>query len=115
MNKCSYIHANNIPDGEQLATVAELFKCMGDPCRLAMLSLLHAHELPVGEIAQRLQHTPSAVSHQLRLLRSLRLVRTRRDGRRILYALDDQHVAELLEVAFVHSRHPHVDDRDNEK
>jgi ArsR family transcriptional regulator len=87
----------------QIEAAAELFKCMGEPTRLELLCLLMQEELPVGELARRLNHTSSAVSHQLRLLRSLRLVKARRDGRSIFYSLDDDHVAEIISSAVLHS------------
>ena len=105
MSKCSYNNPDLLPDRADLNTVAELFKCMGDPCRLAILTLLRTRELLVGELARQLNHSSSAISHQLRILRGLRLVRARREGRNIWYALDDEHVAELLEMAFAHSGH----------
>lgn len=81
---------------------AELFKSMGDPTRLAILCLLLDGEKPVGALAEVLSHTSSSVSHQLRILRGMRLVRSRRSGQHIFYALDDQHIADLIEVAIAH-------------
>jgi DNA-binding transcriptional ArsR family regulator len=82
-----------------LATVerlAEIFKALGDPTRVRLLTALATAELCVCDLATLLAISESAVSHQLRLLRSLRLVRARRDGRMAFYRLDDEHIARLL-------------------
>src|SRR5262245_36904630 len=74
-----------------VAALAETFRALGDVTRVRMLDALSRAELCVGEIAELLGLSESAVSHQLRLLRGMRLVRPRRDGRLVYYALDDQH------------------------
>src|SRR5918994_7482594 len=71
-----------------VTALAETFKVLGDPTRVRILNALSAAELCVCDIATLLRLGESAVSHQLRLLRSLRLVRARRDGRKVFYALD---------------------------
>ena len=82
--------------------MAGLFKALSDPTRLRIISALAGRELCVGDLACALEVEQSAVSHQLRLLRTLRLVRSRRDGRMILYALDDQHIVTLLQQGLRH-------------
>src|SRR4029450_9612392 len=84
------------PDASTVERLAELFKALGDPTRVRLLSALAAAELCVCDLATLLTLSESAVSHQLRLLRSLRLVRARRDGRMVFYHLDDDHIVRLL-------------------
>jgi DNA-binding transcriptional ArsR family regulator len=84
------------PDASTVERLAEIFKALGDPTRVRLLSALAAAELCVCDLATLLTLSESAVSHQLRLLRSLRLVRARRDGRMVFYRLDDDHIVRLL-------------------
>ena len=91
---------------EQTSThLADLFSALSDPTRLRIISVLLDNELNVGDIATRLTMTESAVSHQLRGLRQLRLVRSRKDGRQVYYALDDEHVAKLYRLGLDHVEH----------
>jgi len=92
-------------DGVIAARLAELFKALSDPTRLRLLSVLLQGELCVSELAERLGLSPSAVSHQLRGLRQMRLVRMRRAGRRIFYALDDEHISDLFQRGLEHVQH----------
>jgi DNA-binding transcriptional ArsR family regulator len=85
--------------------LADLFSALSDPTRLRIISLLLDSELNVGELASQLEMTESAVSHQLRGLRQLRLVRSRKDGRQVFYALDDDHVAKLYRLGLEHVEH----------
>ncbi len=87
------------------AHLADLFSALSDPTRLQIISVLLDGELNVGEIAAQLEMTESAVSHQLRGLRQLRLVRSRKDGRQVFYALDDDHVARLYRLGLDHVEH----------
>jgi len=82
--------------------LADTFKVLGDATRVRMLDALARSELCVTDLAHRVGLSESAVSHQLRLLRDARIVRTRRNGRQIFYALDDQHVVKLLAQALEH-------------
>jgi ArsR family transcriptional regulator, lead/cadmium/zinc/bismuth-responsive transcriptional repressor len=84
------------PDASTVERLAEIFKTLGDPTRVRLLSALAAAELCVCDLATLLTLSESAISHQLRLLRSLRLVRARRDGRMVFYRLDDDHIVRLL-------------------
>jgi len=77
-------------------SLAETFKAIGDPTRTRMLYVLGREELCVGDLAALLGMSPSAISHQLRLLRHLRLVRNRRHGKVTYYALDDRHIGNLM-------------------
>jgi DNA-binding transcriptional ArsR family regulator len=92
-------------DADLTAQVAEIFKALADPTRVRILhALLHA-ELCVGDLAAVLEMSESAVSHQLRLLRGLRVVRARRDGKLVYYALDDEHVTRLFQLSLEHLGH----------
>ena len=124
MSTCSYIHmSNTVSDdscGPHLAekeaavrrnrlvhdrtveVIAETFRVLGDPTRVRILDALSAGDLCVCDIASLVGITESAVSHQLRLLRGMRLVRPRRAGRQVFYSIDDQHIVELLRLAVTH-------------
>jgi ArsR family transcriptional regulator, lead/cadmium/zinc/bismuth-responsive transcriptional repressor len=88
------------PDAVQ--GIAETFNAMGDPTRVRILDALSHGELCVCDLAAVLKLSQSAVSHQLRLLRGLRLVRPRRDGRVVFYSLDDQHIISLFKQTLQH-------------
>ena len=89
-------------DEASVAALAETFKVLGDPTRVRILDALANAEVPVCDLAEVVGLTQSAVSHQLRLLRSMRLVRSRRDGQHIYYTLDDQHIVKLFEQGLEH-------------
>jgi ArsR family transcriptional regulator len=82
--------------------VADTFRVLGDPTRVRILDALAGGELCVCDIAEVAGISESAVSHQLRLLRGMRLVRPRRAGRLVYYSLDDQHIIDLLQQALTH-------------
>ena len=82
--------------------LADTFRVLGDPTRVRILDALSRSELCVGDLASQLGVTESAVSHQLRLLRNIRIVRSRREGRMIFYALDDKHVLALFRQGLRH-------------
>lgn len=84
------------------AALAETFKVLGDATRVRILDAISRSELCVCDIARLLALSESAVSHQLRLLRGMRLVRPRRDGRKMFYALDDQHIVRLFAQGLEH-------------
>ena len=85
-----------------VTALSETFKVLGDTTRVRILDALSRAELCVCDIARLLGLSESAVSHQLRLLRGMRLVRPRRDGRMIYYTLDDQHIVGLFEQGLEH-------------
>jgi ArsR family transcriptional regulator len=89
-------------DDASAAALAETFRMLGDPTRVRILDALTRDEVSVCDLAERLGVTQSAVSHQLRLLRSMRLVRSRRDGRHIYYIVDDDHIAKLFKQGLDH-------------
>jgi ArsR family transcriptional regulator, nickel/cobalt-responsive transcriptional repressor len=92
-------------DTEFAGIVAETMQALAAPSRVRILGRLHAGACSVNELAKAVGMEPSAVSHQLRLLRHLGLVVGHRDGRRIMYDLYDDHVGELLEQAISHVEH----------
>lgn len=90
------------PADEYLYDLAELFKIFGDSTRIKILYALIESELCVGDIAQLLNLSQSAVSHQLRILKDAKLVKFRREGKVIFYALDDDHVRNILNMGMEH-------------
>jgi len=92
----------NMPDMDTLFSLAELFKVFGDTTRIRMMCALFEHELCVCDIAQVVGMGQSAISHQLRLLRSAHLVRVRREGKSAFYSLDDDHVRLIFEQGLNH-------------
>ena len=94
-----------IPASSAIADVADVFSLLGDPSRLRLLLALREQELCVGDLAELVEHSESAVSHALKLLRAHRIVAVRREGRRAFYRLDDPHVRMLLDLAVSHAAH----------
>jgi len=82
--------------------VAELFKACADPTRAAIMCALMRNELCVNDIAELLYMTSSAISHQLRLLKHMYLVKSRRAGKSVFYTLADDHIEEIFQKAFEH-------------
>ena len=94
---------------DQTAELAEMLRIMGEPSRLSILLACLEAERPVGELAVELGLSPSLVSHHLRLLRAARIVRARRDGKRVYYTAADAHVRSV-----VRDLADHVAEADNE-
>lgn len=94
-----------LDDPEYAAAAAEAMQALATASRLRILVCLRAGPASVGELATAVGMEDSAVSHQLRLMRHLGLVVGRREGRRVIYALHDSHVAELLEQVVAHVDH----------
>ena len=90
------------PNAEMLDTLAELYKIFGDSTRLKILCTLFEKECGVGDIAQKLGMTMSAISHQLRILKQARLVKARREGKMVYYALADDHVRTIFAQGLDH-------------
>jgi DNA-binding transcriptional ArsR family regulator len=105
------VRARLVP-GSIAVALAETFRVLGDPTRVRILDAIADGELCVCDIATLVGQSESAVSHQLRLLRAMRLVRARREGRMVFYALDDQHILDLFAQGLRHvqeearPRHP---------
>ena len=111
MPRCqiSHIHAENVSKAkhrlespETIQSLAEIFKAMGDPTRLRMVMALQACELCVCDLAAVCALTESSVSHQLRVLRHLRIVAFRREGKIVFYRLADDHVGDLIRQSLAH-------------
>lgn len=90
---------------QEINDLSAIFKILSDPTRLRIISVLFQGEVCVCQISQQLEISQSAVSHQLRLLRSYHLVKTRREGRMIYYSLDDDHVESIIGSGLAHVRH----------
>ena len=106
---CCEVHENllqivneTIPEENELYDLAELFKVFGDSTRIKILYVLFEAELCVCDIAQLLNMTQSAISHQLRILKQNRLVKNRRDGKSVYYSLADGHVKTIISQGMEH-------------
>ena len=106
---CELIHENIIenvrqkmPQEEKLYDLAELFKVFGDTTRVKIISALFEAELCVCDIAELLTMSPSAISHQLRVLRQARLVKHRKEGKVVFYSLDDEHIKHIFNEGLAH-------------
>ena len=101
INRVHRARADAIPDREN-ERLAQTYKALGDPTRLKMVMALESGEMCVCDLAAFLGLSESAVSHQLRRLKDLALVKSRREGQILFYSLDDDHVAALLKVGLEH-------------
>ena len=91
----------NLPDDNTVQAIADLFKAFGDPTRVRILSLLK-EEMYVNDIAQAVGVSQSAISHQLRILKQMHLIKFRREGKNAWYSLADDHVRTILETGLEH-------------
>ena len=89
-------------DSALVQALADMFRILGDPTRVRIVDALAEGRLCVHEIADRVDISESAVSHQLRLMRTMRIVRGRREGRCVYYTLDDQHILSLFQQGLRH-------------
>ena len=112
LDRCQVTHhhqleylKNRMPSQQEMEAAAELFKVFGAPTRLKLLAALLGQEMCVCDLSDLLGISQSAVSHQLRLLRTSRLVKNRREGKSVFYSLDDDHVATILAQGMEHIRH----------
>ena len=110
---CRIIHDEKVKEARKRAledeateSLCQTFKALGDASRLKILWALEHQEMCVCDLAALLGISESAVSHQLRLLRTLRLVKNRRNGTILYYRLTDDHVSELVKIALEHVREP---------
>ena len=108
---CEYIHVHEdvvnevkkqIPPEESLDDLADFFRIFGDSTRIKILYVLLCSEMCVCDIAKLLQMTQSAISHQLRVLKQMDLVKNRRDGKTIFYSLSDGHIKTILSQGLEH-------------
>ncbi len=95
----------NIETSEEWQKLADFYKIMGDKTRVSILSVLLKKEMCVKDIYQELGLNTSMVSHQLKILRSAKIVKARRDGKNVFYSLDDEHVEQIFSVTLEHIRH----------
>ena len=111
IEQCDFIHVHAdivnrvtkvMPDEDQLMDLAEFFKIFGDSTRIKILYVLSQAEMCVCDIATLLQMGQSAISHQLRVLKQMRLVKFRRDGRTVFYSLADGHIQTILAQGMEH-------------
>ena len=93
---------DTMPDEELLYDLADLFKVFADTTRIKILFALMARPMPVGELAEAIGATQSAVSHQLRQLKQAHLVKFQRDGKSVIYSLSDDHVYTMLAQGMTH-------------
>lgn len=92
----------NVADENHILDLSETFRVLSDPTRLKIVMALLKEELCTYDIAQVVGSTESAVSHQLRMLKTLRLVKHRKEGRMAYYSLDDEHIEDLIRIATRH-------------
>lgn len=107
--ECIHVHEDfvkkinhEMPAEEELYDLADFFKVFGDSTRIKILYVLLCSEMCVCDIAQILGMTQSAISHQLRMLRQMNLVRTRREGKTVFYSLSDGHISNILSQGMEH-------------
>lgn len=93
---------DKIPDEDELYDLAEIFKVFGDSTRIKILYVLFESEMCVCDIAQTLNMNQSAISHQLKILKQSRLVKNRREGKSVFYALADGHVRTIINQGLEH-------------
>lgn len=112
MCDCNVIHKDivekalkNRPDEVTLLKLSEVFKLIGDLTRIKILWCLDNNEMCVCDIANTLEMTKSAISHQLNILRKNNLVKYRKQGKEVYYTLDDDHVKEIFELTLAHIKH----------
>ena len=111
-DNCTEISADDVRaarscmlDSDTAKKLAGIFRALGDPTRLRLISALAQREFCVGDLTAALEMEQSAVSHQLSDMRDLQLVRSRKEGRHVYYRLDDEHVYDLFHQGLAHVRH----------
>ncbi|MBL0386562.1 winged helix-turn-helix transcriptional regulator [Tumebacillus sp. ITR2] len=109
---CNVIHEETVAqvraaglEEQEVTDLAAIFAALGDPTRVRILRALSVSEMCVCDIAAALEMTQSAVSHQLRLLRNMRIIKRRKAGRMNYYSLDDDHILSLFETGLHHVSH----------
>lgn len=93
---------DKVPTIEKLYDLAELFKIFGDSTRIRILFVLFEHEVNVTDLTEALEMTQSAVSHQLKILKQSKLIKSRREGKQMFYSLADEHVATIIKMGLDH-------------
>jgi ArsR family transcriptional regulator len=110
MEKCCYLHEveeikqikDKMPSEDDLSNLAEFFKMLGDSTRIKIICVLFEGEMCVSAIVDILDMSQSAVSHQLRILKRARVVKSRKEGKLVFYTLDDDHVKLVYEMGMEH-------------
>ena len=100
----SRVKKNSLSE-EEVKKLAEIFKALGDKTRIKLLHALSQEELCVCDLARVIEMSQSLVSHQLRVLRNLKLVKYRKAGKMVYYSLDDDHIINLFTQGLAHIRH----------
>lgn len=109
--ECEYIHIHedivkevieDLPAEEELCDLADFFKIFADTTRIKILYVLSKHEMCVCDISQLLKTSQSAISHQLRTLKQMKLVKNRREGKTIFYSLSDDHIKSIISQGLEH-------------
>lgn len=95
----------NMLKTDEIQSLSAIFKAFGDPTRLKILHSLKQAEMCVCDMCSVLDMSQSAISHQLRVLRNLRLVKHRKEGKNVFYSLDDDHIFKILDQGLEHIRH----------
>lgn len=110
---CDFVHVHEetvervqsqMPDAEELQDLADFFKIFGDHTRIRILYVLFQSEMCVCDLAQALDMTQSAISHQLRVLKQMKLVSNRREGKTVFYSLADGHIKTIMNQGMEHIR-----------
>lgn len=96
---------NSIPEDQKIEWISDFFKVLGDPTRMRILIAIFEGEMSVSDISETLNMSVSAISHQLKILKTSKLVTSRKSGKRVYYMLFDAHVQEIIEQAFNHYEH----------
>ena len=108
---CDFVHVHedivkdvreHMPDGEQLQALADFYKVFGDFTRIRIMCILLRGEMCVCDLAQTLDMTQSAISHQLRVLKQMKLVTNRREGKTVFYSLADGHIRTIINQGMEH-------------
>jgi len=109
MNIYSYERLVNMKQKDKnLNELAELFKVFADSSRIRLLDVLFEKEMCVSELAKELDMSQSAISHQLRILKNSKLVKTRREGKHIYYSMDDDHIKIIFDAGYKHVLHRYL-------
>ena len=98
---------SKLPDDDSMMELSDLFKMFGDSTRAKILSCLRVRDLYVTELADILNMSVSAVSHQLRVLRTSKLVKGTKEGKEVKYSLDDDHVIQIMDCGLTHVMEKH--------
>lgn len=109
---CDVVHVEVVnkvkglmPPEDDLFNLSDFFKVLGDSTRMKIIWALDQAELCVCDLAVALNMTKSAISHQLSTLKQAKIVKYRRDGKKVFYSLDDQHVTDIIEISMIHLKH----------